>query len=220
MRNQPAARVVALVAILAVVLTGCFTGERGRLTPSTTTLSTQTAVSDPAISAVLAKLDTATENAYTATYSILLRFGAVTTASTVAQTNAQTRSITIGTVRYLDQAGVQQTCNLTTAVCTDGFDDSQISNAVPSHDFYRTAAAARLRQDAATMTSAGIASTREIAGRSATCVQVTFAQGTKSYCVLDSGLLAYQDTPDVQIDLSAIADVADAALFTPTTVAG
>jgi hypothetical protein len=220
MRNQPAARVVALVAVITVVLTGCFTGQRGHLSPSATTVSADTAVSDPAIAAVLAKLDTATDDAYTATYSILLRFGSVTTAATVAQTTAQTRSITIGTVRYLDQGGLQQTCDVTTAVCSDGLDDSKISNAVPSHDFYRTAAAARLRQDAATMTSAGIASTREIAGRSATCVQVTFAQGTKSYCVLDNGLLAYQDTPDVQIDLSAIADAADATLFTPTTVAG
>lgn len=220
MRNQPAVRVVAVVAVIAAVLSGCFTGQRGRLSPSTTPAGAETAVSDPAIAAVLAKLDTASENAYTATYSILLRFGSITTASTVAQTNSQTRSITIGTVRYLDQGGLQQTCDVTSGVCADGFDDSRISNAVPSHDFYRTAAAARLRQDAATMTSAGIASTREIAGRSATCVQVTFAQGTKSYCALDNGLLAYQDTPDVQIDLSAVSDAADAALFTPTTVAG
>jgi hypothetical protein len=98
--------------------------------------------------------------------------------------------------------------------------DAKVSNLLVNHDFYAASPAVRLRQDAATMVSPALASTRDVAGQAATCVQVTFAAGTKTYCVLDNGLLAFQDTPDLRIDLTGFVAGADPQLFTSSTVPG
>ena len=70
------------------------------------------------------------------------------------------------------------------------------------------------------MVSAAVGSTKQIAGQTATCVQISFAAGNKTYCVLDSGLIAEQDTPDLRIDLLSLTGAADETLFTATTIAG
>lgn len=205
-------RSLCLVAA-ATLLAGCFTGERGHFAEAAPT--TVAGATDPAIAAVLAKLDVVDQNAFTAQYNILMRFGAITSLATVAQSTPATTSVTIGPVRFLSDASRQQTCDVATATCVDGFDDARISNLVPTHDFYRTSVSARLRQDAATLSAPANASTRTIAGQVATCVTVPFEQGIKEYCALDNGLLAYQDTPDLQIDLTSLASEANPSLFTP-----
>lgn len=146
--------------------------------------------------------------------------GANITAATVARSNATSLSITVGNVRFLDADGNRQTCNLVSASCEPDLLDVKLSSVLVGHDFYAASPAARLRQDSATMVSAGVASTRDIAGQTATCVQVSFAGGSKVYCALDNGLLAYQDTPDVQVDLVSLTAGAVPELFTTSTVAG
>jgi hypothetical protein len=209
----------SLVAVLAasILLTACFTGKRGHFAE---TPADAGAVSDPAIQAVIAKLETANTEQYTATYAVITKFGNTTVNATVAQTSPTDRSITIGHVRFLDQQAGAQTCELTTGECVTGLQDQQVSDTQLTHDFYAASPALRLRHDVDTMVSAAVGSAKQIAGQNATCVQTFFAAGSKTYCALDNGLLAQQDTPDLRIDLTSLTTGADAGLFSPTTAAG
>ena len=209
-------RTFAVAVLAAALLTGCFTGDRPHLAPEVA------AVNDPAVRDVIDRLEATNDAQFTAVYTILTKLGSEPippTQATVAQASPTALAVTIGSIRFLDQDGNQQTCNLATAACPAGLDDAQVSGLLVSHGFYAASPAARLRQDAATMVGAALPSTREIAGQTATCVQVNFAAGTKVYCVLDSGVLAFQDTPDLQIDLLSFTNGTDPAQFTISTVA-
>ena len=208
----------AAITVAAVFLTACFTGRRAHFAESADAAAT--AVSDPAIQAVLAKLSTANTEQFTASYNVITKFGNLTTTATVAQSAPGTTSVTIGHVRFLTQQAGSQTCELTTGACVTGIEDQQISDTQLTHDFYGSSASLRLRQDVNTMVSAAVASSKEIAGQNATCAEVFFAAGSKTYCVLDNGLVAQQDTPDLRIDLTSFTAGADTALFTSTTIAG
>lgn len=229
-------RLLAVAAVVSVVLTGCFTGERPSFAPP------QAQVDDLAIAAVVERLEAGNDTQFTAEYSIFTKLtvqptqnssdiaaGATTTSTapgsnvtkaTVARSSATSLSITVGNVRYLDDNGNRQTCDLVSATCEPDLLDARLSTILVTHDFYAASPAMRIRQDASAMVSAGVASSREIAGQTATCVQISFAAGNKVYCALDNGLLAYQDTPDVQIELVALTVGADPTLFTTSSVAG
>ena len=206
---------LAVVALLApVLLAACFTGERP-------TFSTGLADSnDPAVAAVLTLLDAVPAAPLTATYSLLTKFGNVTTPASVAIAAPGERSITIGTIRFLLQAAGPHTCDLTVGRCSSTVDDAQVSDKSLTHDFYAASAASRLRQDSTTMVRPGLASTRLILDQTATCVEVAFTSGTKIYCALDNGLLAYQDTPDLQITMLALTGTTDPAVFNPEATLG
>ncbi len=208
------ARSLVVVVAASILLTACFTGKRGHFAETT---AVPGAVSDPAIQAVIAKLETANAEQYTATYDVITKFGNTTVSATIAQTGPTDRSITIGHVRFLDQQAGAQTCELTTGECVTGLQDQQISDTQLTHDFYAASPVLRLRHDVDTMVSAAVGFTKQIAGQNATCVQTFFAAGSKTYCALDNGLLAQQDTPDLRIDLTGLAAGADAELFSPTT---
>ncbi|MCU1395121.1 MAG: hypothetical protein JWM34_3549 [Ilumatobacteraceae bacterium] len=212
------ASTLAIAALSTVLLTGCFTGKRGHFANDADAASA--AVSDPAIQAVLTNLGAANTSQYTATYTVITKYGNTTRTAIVAQSAPDTRSITIGHVRFLDQPSGAQTCELTTGVCQTGILDQSVSDTQLTHDFYSSSASLRLRQDVNTMVSAATPSTKTIAGQPATCAQVFFTDGSKTYCALADGLLAQQDTPDVRVDLTALTTGADQSLFTPTTVAG
>jgi hypothetical protein len=203
---------VTTLAVLAgsILLTACFTGKRGHLEAAAADAG---AVSDPAIQAVIAKLETANTGQYTAVYQVITKFGNLTVTATVAQNSPVDRSITIGNVRFLDQQAGAQTCDLTTGTCDSGLQDQRISDTQLTHDFFSASPALRLRHDQDTMVSAAVGSTKEVAGQNATCVQTFFAAGSKTYCALDDGLLAQQDTPDLRIDLTSLTTGADAGLF-------
>jgi hypothetical protein len=221
------ARLLVPVLLASVVLTGCFTGERGHLIDDTSTATTiGPPVADPAIQAVVGKLEAPDSGQFTANYNIIVKYGNTPTDAIVAQTAPDNQSITIGHVRYLTQ-GEGQTCELTTGACVPKIDDQQTSDVQLTHNFFGASVALKLRQDATTMVNAAVGSTKQIAGQNATCVEVHFAAGNKTYCVLDSGLLAQQDTPDVRIDLIGFTVGVDATLFsaptpgqTTTTAAG
>ncbi|MEI7617701.1 MAG: hypothetical protein WCK14_03695 [Actinomycetota bacterium] len=201
-------RFFAVAVVAPLVFSGCITGKR----PS---FGSQ---SDPAIAAVLSKLDTSI-GPFTASYSILTRLGNITTPVTVAIQNPTERSITFNDIRFLQSTAGYSTCTLSNGSCSLVVDEASISNLAVTHDFYGASAAARIRQDATTMVGPAITSSETYAGQNATCVQLSFTSGTKKYCVLDNGMLAYQDTPDLQITLTKLTDAVDTKLF-ETSVAG
>jgi len=223
------ARLFVPVLLASVLLTGCFTGKRGHFVDDTTAAAAAAGapLADAAMQAVVAKLEAPSAGQFTADYDIVVKFGNTPATAKVAETAPDNQSITIGHVRYLTQ-GQGQTCELSTGACVTGLQDQQISDLQLTHNFFSESAALKLRQDATTMVDAAIGSTKQIAGQNATCVEVHFAAGNKSYCVLDSGLLARQDTPDVRIELTTFTVGVDTALFTAqgpadsttTTVAG
>jgi len=207
------ARLLVLVLIASIVLTGCITGKRAHFSDEPATAVTVGApVADSAIQAVLGKLEASDASQFTAKYDIIVKFGNTPTTATIAQSAPDNQSVTIGHVRYLTQ-GSGQTCELSTGSCVSGLQDQQTSDLQLTHNFFSAAAALKLRQDASTMVNAAVGSTKQIAGQNATCVEVHFAQGNKTYCVLDSGLLAQQDTPDLRIDLTSYTLGADTTLF-------
>ena len=195
-------RSLAVAIVAPLLFSGCITGER----PS---FGSQ---ADPAIEAVLSKLDTSI-GPFTASYSILTRFGNFVTPVTVAIQNESERSITFNDVRFLQSAAGYSTCTLSNGSCSLIVNDAAISNLAVTHDFYGASPAARIRQDVTTMVGPAINSSEVYAGQNATCVQISFTSGTKKYCVLDNGILAYQDTPDLQITLLNLTDAVDPKLF-------
>ena len=208
------ARLLVPVLLASVVLTGCFTGKRGHFSDEPATASTVgPPVADTAIQAVLAKLEAQDSGQFTAKYDIIVKYGNTPTTAIVAQTAPGNQSITIGHVRFLTE-GDGQTCELSTGSCVSGIQEQQISDVQLTHNFFGGSAALKLRQDSTTMVSAAIGSTKQIAGQNAACVDVHFAAGDKTYCALDNGLLAQQDTPDVRIDLTSFTVGGDATLFT------
>jgi hypothetical protein len=208
------ARTTVIFVASVLLLAGCFTGKRAHFAEAAPQ------VEDPAVKAVLDRLAAPTPTPYTATYNLLTRFGNIATLGTVAQSDPDTRSVTIGSVRFLEQSTGTQTCSLTTGVCVPKIDEAQVSNLSLTHDFSKISPVARLRQDSTVMTGPGVPSTRNIAGQTATCVTVSFAGGgTKEYCALDNGLLAFQDTPDLELTLLSLNAVADQGQFTTSTAA-
>ncbi|MCU1390766.1 MAG: hypothetical protein JWL72_4104, partial [Ilumatobacteraceae bacterium] len=112
MRSPRSIAVVVALAVSSLLLTGCFTGKRAHFSNESDTPTS--AVSDPAIQAVLTQLAAANTGQYTATYTVLTKYGNATTTASVAQMDPMTRSITIGHVRFLEQQSGAQTCELTT----------------------------------------------------------------------------------------------------------
>ena len=207
-----AVRSLVLVVVTSGVLSSCFTGQRPRFSETSAT------VNDPAIAAVVGKLDTPLTSAFTATYEILTKFGDVTTQASVSSNGLSDVSVTIGSVRFIFQGPLVQTCELSTSTCTTTIDDALVSDKSLTHDFYAASPAARIRQDALVATGTAIASTATYGDQTATCAQIDFAGGNvKKYCALDSGLLAFQDTPDLRITLLSLASSADPSLFTTTS---
>jgi len=189
---------VAAAAIAALALAACATGPR----PSFDTAEpTQQATGDPAIDAVLERLDRVGIEQFTADYTILTRLGGKESTATVVQASDSRRSITINTVRFLDGIGTASTCNLTTAECEAVINDARVSDVQITHDFYGSSFARRLRVDASRGLAPARGYTETIGGQPATCADVPVSGGTKVYCALDTGPLARYDGNDVVIEL-------------------
>ena len=200
---------------LLILLTGCFTGQR----PSFTTEPFQAGApsGDPSIDAVLAGLDATNEGPFTADYTVLTKFGNTTRPATVA-VSPDRRSVTVGDVRFLTNSGSSQTCILDkNDPCSSTIDPARISDAQVTPDFYAIDAAKRLRRSAVARIGTPIAHTEQIAGQSATCVDVPVPGGVSVYCVLPNGPLAELDDGAVAINLTQYAPAVDESLFTTTT---
>ena len=176
------------------------------------TLVDRPVVQDPAIAAVLDRLERAEEATFTAEYTILTKYGGATTTALVTQ-DGERRSTTIGTVRFIVDAAGSRTCDTLTGGCATGIDDAAVSDVQVTHQFWYRAMANRLRTDAERDVAPASESLYDVAGVTATCVAIPVVGGTKSYCALDSGVLAGYDGADLTIDLTAYSDEADTRLF-------
>lgn len=200
----------ALVLSL-VVLAGCFTGKRPSFNEEPFPVGSMTG--DPAIDAVLTKLDAATTGPVTAAYSVLTKFG-YTTNQAIIVLDGRNRSVAIGNVRYIDTAAAQATCAEDASVpCIDGLDASKVSNIGITIDFYAADTAKRLRRDFRGMIGPSTAHVETIADQPVTCVDVPLSGGVAVYCVMDNGLVARLDDGDVAVNLTLFGDVADASRF-------
>jgi len=206
LRRRAAAALLALAG--GLFATGCITGERPTLAEG----PLQTG--DPAVDAVLARLDGAGASIFTAGYDVLTRFGDLQTPATVVQDGPARRSVTIGQVRFIVDGASTATCDLDAASCTTTIDAARVSDTQLTPDFYAVSAAATLRRDAAARTGATTAATETIAGQPATCVTVPVSGGQSTYCALDTGPLARLDAADRVITMTNYAPSADATAFT------
>ncbi len=209
------AGVLALLLVVGpTVLGGCFTGPR----PSVTTdaFPPGSTSGDPAIDQVLAQLDKVNDGPYTADYTVLTKFGNITRPASVS-VDPTRRSVTVGDVRFLTNGATSQTCILDkTDPCSSTIDPARISDTQITPDFYATDAAKRLRRTAIARIGTPIASVQQIAGQSATCVDVPVPGGVSVFCALDSGPLARLDDGAVSINLTQYAPAVDESLFATT----
>ncbi len=204
------ARPLLLTAVAAIALTACATGPRPSFDADE---PTQQPTGDPAIDAVLDRLDRVGLERFTADYTVLTRLGGQESTATVVQADNSRRSITINDVRFLDGSGTAATCNLNTGECEAVLNDARVSDVQITHDFYGSSFARRLRVDAGRSLSPARGYTDTIAGQPATCADVPVSGGTKVYCALDAGPLARYDGNDVVIELVALNETPDESKF-------
>ena len=205
-------RALLAICLCIVALSGCFTGERPYFGDSNA-FRPGTLSGDPAIDAVLTKLDGATSGPATAAYTVLTKFGNTTNPALVVLQPGK-RNVVIGNTRYLQTEVAANTCTQDATIpCVPGFDPQRISNIGITVDFYAADTAKRLRRDAQAKLGPAITSHDVIAGQPVTCVDVTVSGGTAVYCVLANGLLAKLDDGDVLITLALYGDTADAKAF-------
>jgi hypothetical protein len=205
----------AAVLGLAMLLSGCFTGER----PSFTTEPFRPGASsgDPAIDAVLTELDATNQGPFTADYTVLTKFGNTTRPATVAVSEGR-RSVTVADVRFITINGTSQTCLLGKSdPCSSTIDPARISDAQITPDFYAVDAAKRLRRSAIARIGTPVAHVETFAGQPATCVDVPVSGGVSVFCALPKGPLAQLDDGAVSINLTQYAPAIDESLFATTT---
>jgi len=203
-------RSLAIAVVATLALAACATGPRPSFDADE---PAQTPTGDPAIDAVLERLDRVGLEQFTADYTILTRLGDKESTATVVQADNSRRSITINAVRFLDGSGTVATCNLATAECEAVINDARVSDIQITHDFYGSSFARRLRVDAGRSLAPARGYTESIGGQPATCADVPVSGGTKIYCALDSGPLARYDGNDVVINLVAVNPAPDESKF-------
>jgi hypothetical protein len=203
-------RTLLVASIAALALTACATGQRPSFDADD---PAQQPTGDPAVDAVLERLDRVGIEQFTADYTILTRLGGKESTATVVQADNSRRSITINDVRFIDGSGTAATCNLTTAECEAIINDARVSDVQITHDFYGSSFARRLRVDAGRSLAPARGYTETIGGQPATCADVTVSGGTKVYCALDTGPLARYDGNDVVIELVSSSPTPDDTKF-------
>lgn len=213
--RRPIARVVAAVASCVLVCTGCALGQRPTIEDTPTAVGTMTG--DDSIDQVLGRLDAVGSAVFTAGYTAVLAYG--TTASTVNVTQdgsvapALERSVTIGDVRYINTNGKQSTCSVVSSTCDQGIDPARVSDTGVTPDFAFGDMAKRLRRDATARVGTAVLSTRELAGATATCLDLPVTGGTKQYCVFADGVLARYVGGDLTLDVDTYSPSVDISLF-------
>lgn len=197
--HRRVAQVVALVAPL-VVLAGCATGPRATW-GDTTLPPAPTMTGDPDIDAVLAMLDAPSDAAMTADYTVLRKYGNVTSTAHLAIGPAGRRSVTLGDVRFVTGPDGSATC--TPDGCQQGIVAQAASDIGVTLDFWAADAAARLRRDAASKIGPVEVRSTMLVDQPVECVDLPVSGGTAVYCILQSGVLAVLDDGDVRVELTA-----------------
>ncbi len=202
------------LALLAAGSAGCALGERPSFVDAGVDTSEGSMTGDPAIDAVLVRLDAVGTAIFTAHYTATLTFGGTSTELDVVQNGTAThRSVEIGDVRYLTDGADLTTCVTATQVCTRGIDAAAVSDTGVTPDFAFGALAKRLRRDAVAKIGAATASTMQVDGLTGTCVDVPVSGGSKVYCVLDNGVIARFVGGDVSIEMLTYTSTVDPTLF-------
>lgn len=206
-RQRPTTRLsrAAVLVGLALVTTGCFTGQRPELEPVPV-------IDDAAALVVLERLERANSVAFTATYDIIPSTTGEATPATVRQLDDQ-RRITIGDVDYFIDRGAARTCRADDGSCVDLLDDALISDLNITHRFWSDGIAARLEIDAARRVGFSEGHTETIADRPAACADVPVLGGVVVYCALDAGILARYFNADVTIELTSFTSDVDIELL-------
>jgi hypothetical protein len=199
-------RPVVVIAALATVTTGCFTGERP-------TLEAVPVVDDAAASVVLERLERAGSIPFTASYDIIPSTTGETTSAVVRQLDGR-RRITIGDIDYLVDGASSTTCRRSTGECIEGTDDALVSDLNITHRFWADAFASRLTVDASRRVGFSEGHNETIAGRSAACADVPVLGGEVVYCALDDGVLARYFNADVSIELTSFSNQVDPEALT------
>jgi len=200
-------RALPVLALVALLLTGCLTGERPSFSDNPFPVGSLTG--DAGIDAVLQKLDAVTDGPASASYSVLTKYGNVTNTAGVVL-DGGSRSVTIGNVRYVETATGSVTCaEDNTVPCDAGLDAARVSNIGVTIDFYSAEAATRLRRDAQAILAPSTTHLETIGDQSALCVDVSLAGGVAVYCALDNGLVARLDDGDVAVNLTTFSPTAD-----------
>lgn len=207
--------VAVLVTGLTVLVTGCALGERPTIEATPTAVGTMTG--EPAIDAVLARLDAAPSAMFTTQYTTIAALDGTTTLVSVTQDGrepaATRRAVTIGDVRYITAPSGTSTCSVAAGTCTSGIDAARVSNTGVTPEFASGDMAKRLRRDAVARIGTPTASTTDLAGAPATCVDVPVTGGTKQYCAFADGALARYVGGDVTIDVTAYRAAVDDSQF-------
>lgn len=213
MNSHRLVKLLASASIGALVLSGCFTGERPTLMPE----ETVPAVSDTAIQEVIAILNSTPIANFTVAYEVVTKFGDLHTAATLAFDPSFGTSITIAEVRYIYSVnGTTLTCSTITSDCAPGIDESRVSDRQLVSTIFKKAAIERMQQDARVAVGSAVASSEVIVDNNATCsaipvVDSNGATQSKTYCAFtDLGVVASMDTADLAIT---------ALSFTATTTA-
>ncbi|MFZ9482138.1 MAG: hypothetical protein ACO3AV_04515 [Ilumatobacteraceae bacterium] len=192
--------VTASLLVASLVLpTACATGPRPTW-GDTTLPPTPTMTGDPDIDAVLELLDSPSDAAMTADYSVLRKYGNVTTTAHLAIGPGGRRSVTLGDVRFVTGPEGSATC--TPDGCQQGIIAQAASDVGITIEFWAADAAARLRRDAAAKIGPVGVRYTTLADQQIQCVDLPVAGGTAVYCVLESGVLAVLDDGDVRVELT------------------
>lgn len=204
------------MASLALTVAGCSLGERPTLDTSPTAAGTMTG--DAAIDAVLTLYDDVRSAVFTARYTAILNYGSKSSDVTVTQDGSDAanvrRSVTIGDVRYVTTPGSSSTCSVSTSQCSGGIDPARVSDTGVTPEFTFGDMAKRLRRDSTARIGPTTASTRDMPGGTATCVDIPVTGGTKQYCAFADGALARFVGADVTIDVTDYRSAVDESLFT------
>ena len=161
---------LALVGVVALGMSGCFTGERP-------TLADEPATGSVAVDAVVDRVGELGDAVYTADYDVVTAFDGTTTAVRASQSGPSRRSLTIGDVRYLVDGSTTRTCTVSTGACTDTIDAARVSDVQMTPDFFGTSLEARIRHDAEVAVGEPTASTEEVQGQAATCTAIPVGGG-------------------------------------------
>ena len=129
-----------IVLCSSITLSSCALGPRP-------TLVEDLPVGDVNIVSLLDTFALVDSAEFTAVYRINVNYGN-TTATAIVTQGEQERSITIGDTRYLIETGRTRTCDLESLSCSQGLDDTKVSDLQVTHQFWSRATEQRLRIDA------------------------------------------------------------------------
>lgn len=201
-------RSVAVLVACAGLLSSCFTGER----PTVSGCASAEATGRVEIDSVLDRLDCVSSELFAADYTVLTRLGDLTSTAQVVQAPGK-RSITINKVRYIYERESMITCDLSTGTCEGKINEARTSDVLLTSEFYAKAMATRLRVDADRRVGDPVASEITQGGQQALCVDIPVTGGTKRYCALESGALAFFDGSDLLIKLTGFSPTPDDTAF-------